>query len=81
MFLMDSSGSVAGDFPKEKEFVKKVAEFCGISKEGSRASVVSYSRDANIDIKLLDNFNNRGALLLGSIHYIRLIHKSFYGEN
>lgn len=56
-FILDSSGSVRYDYQKEKEFIKAIATGFGISEEGSRAGVITFSYYAEISIKFKDHFN------------------------
>lgn len=56
-FLLDSSGSVRADYSKEKSLVKVVAASLGLSQQGSRAGVITYSEDAEYSIKMSDNFD------------------------
>jgi len=51
-FIIDSSGSVSGDFHKEKTFVKKIAERFNIVENWAHAGVVSFSHEARVDIPL-----------------------------
>lgn len=52
---MDSSGSLRKQFGLEKEFVKTLGSTFGISSDGSRVGVVTFSYDAKYSIKLSDH--------------------------
>ena len=54
---MDSSGSLRNDYQNEKDFLKALAGAFGVSSNGSRAGVVTFSYYAEHSIKLKD-FNN-----------------------
>ena len=54
---MDSSGSLAEEYDKEKNFIKALASTFGISKNGSRASVITFSEFSEHSIKLNDHDN------------------------
>jgi len=56
-FILDSSGSLAGSYKIEKAFLKSVAAAFGISKDGPRASVVTFSLKAELSIKFKDYFD------------------------
>jgi secreted protein with Ig-like and vWFA domain len=61
-FILDSSGSLRREYQKEKNFLKTLAAMFGISSNGSRAGVVTFSFIAQHSIKLnsfndLDSFN------------------------
>ena len=56
-FLMDSSGSIINDYAKEKNFLKTLAASFGISKDGARAGVITFSYYTEHSIKLNDHFN------------------------
>merc|ERR1711931_192948 len=49
-FILDSSGSVRGDFHKEKTFLKQIAERFHIVENWAHAGVVSFSHEARVDI-------------------------------
>lgn len=57
---MDSSGSLREDYGKEKEFVKLVAENLAISRNGSRAGVITFSWHSEYSIKLKDHDSTQG---------------------
>ena len=62
-FLLDSSASIGNEYKKEKCFLKKLAAAFGVSDTGSRAGVVTFSRNAEHSIKLnehknITSFNN-----------------------
>lgn len=51
-FVIDSSGSISRrNFQKEKEFVKEVASTFKMGPDQSQIAVISYSDEAQIDIK------------------------------
>ena len=54
-FIVDSSGSLRTEYHKEKAFVKALATSFGISPDGSRAGVVTFSARAEHSIKLSDH--------------------------
>ncbi len=54
-FIVDSSGSLRSDHEKEKEFVKALADTFSISKEGSRASIITFNSNASINVKFSDH--------------------------
>ena len=54
-FIVDSSGSLASQYSKEKDFVKLVADSLSISDKGSRAAVVLFSFYAQLSIKFTDH--------------------------
>ena len=54
-FILDSSGSLRNEYQKEKDFLKSLAEAIGISKEGSRAGVITFSYKAEHSIKMKDH--------------------------
>ena len=61
-FVLDSSGSLRNDYDKEKAFLKALAATLGISDDGARAGVVTFSYYTEHSIKLndhtsLDTFN------------------------
>ena len=53
-FIVDSSGSLRSQYYKEKKFVKMVADNFGISLEGTRAGVITFSYQAELSIKFSD---------------------------
>ena len=53
-FILDSSGSLRNDYQREKDFMKVLASSFGISPDGSRAGVVTFSYNAEHSIKLND---------------------------
>ena len=55
--MLDSSGSLENDYSKEKDFLKALAASFGVSKNGARAGVVTFSSDAEHSIKLNDHFD------------------------
>ena len=59
-FIVDSSGSLRKDYDKEKEFVKIIAENLGISTNGSRAGVITFSWQTEHSIKLKDHETTQG---------------------
>ena len=56
-FIVDSSGSLATEYHKEKEFVKLMADTFQVSKSGTRAGVVLFSYYAKLSIKLADYYS------------------------
>lgn len=68
---MDSSGSIArSNFRKEKQFVKEVASTFKMGPDQSQIAVISYSDDAQIDIKFgeYSNVNDFNAAVDGVKH-------------
>lgn len=53
-FILDSSGSLRNDYDREKAFLKTLATAFGISADGSRAGVVTFSYYTEHSIKLND---------------------------
>ena len=49
---MDSSGSMRDDYQKEKDFVKMIAAAIGISENGSRVGVITFSGHAEHSIRM-----------------------------
>ena len=56
-FLLDSSGSLKDDYSKEKGFLKALAASFGVSEDGARAGVITFSYYVEHSIKLNDHFN------------------------
>ena len=56
-FVLDSSGSLKDDYGKEKNFLKALAATFGVSEQGARAGVVTFSFDAEHSVKLNDHYN------------------------
>ena len=56
-FILDSSGSLKNDYQREKDFVKTLAGAFGISKDGSRSSVLTFSYYSELSIKFNDYFD------------------------
>ena len=56
-FIVDSSGSLARHYAKEKEFVKLVARNLDVSDRGSHVAVVLFSYHSELSIKFSD-YNN-----------------------
>ena len=61
-FLLDSSGSLANDYQKEKNFLKALAGTFGISADGAHSGVITFSSRAEHSIKMkehtdIDSFN------------------------
>ncbi len=54
-FIVDRSGSMYSDYGKEKEFVKALADTFSISKDGSRAAVITFNSKAAINVKFSDH--------------------------
>ena len=62
-FILDSSGSLRANYGKEKDFIKSLASALGLSADGARAGVVTFSNNAVLSIRLKDHidisaFNN-----------------------
>ncbi|XP_065672701.1 uncharacterized protein LOC105845300 isoform X3 [Hydra vulgaris] len=55
-FILDSSGSLAKEYPQEKEFLINLVSTFGINPSGAHAAVVTFSSDAVLSIKLNDYF-------------------------
>ena len=53
-FILDSSGSLRAEYFKEKDFLKELMASFGISKDGSRGAVVTFSFYAEHSIKFRD---------------------------
>ena len=51
-FLLDSSGSIGSHYQDEKNFLKAIAAAFGLSKDGSRAGVITFSSISTLSIKL-----------------------------
>jgi len=56
-FILDASGSVRGYFDTEKRFLKTLANVFSISREGTRAGVITFSYYVEHSIKLNDHYN------------------------
>ena len=56
-FILDSSGSLRNDYQNEKDFLKALAGAFGVSDDGSRASVLTFSRKSELTIKFKDHFD------------------------
>ena len=54
-FILDSSGSLRRDYGKEKDFLKTLAATFGVSTNGSRAGVVTFSYYTELSIKMNDH--------------------------
>ena len=54
-FILDSSGSLRNNYEQEKEFLKSLAKTFGVSSNGSRAGVVTFSYFSKHSIKLSDH--------------------------
>jgi len=50
-FILDSSGSVSAEYPKEKEFIQRIAGAFRLGENQSRASVVTFSDHAELSIR------------------------------
>jgi len=57
-FVVDVSGSVESHWDRERSFIKQLAQFIWISPDGGRASVVQFSREA----QLMISFANHSSL-------------------
>ena len=55
--MLDSSGSLKDDYSKEKDFLKALAASFGVSENGARAGVVTFSYYTEHSIKLNDYFD------------------------
>jgi len=56
-FVLDSSGSLVKEYHKEKDFLKRVAKMFGISEDGHRAGVVTFSYDTELSIKFNTHYD------------------------
>lgn len=56
-FVLDSSGSLRKEYGKEKSFLKALAATFGVSGDGARAGVVTFSHDVEHSIKLNEHTN------------------------
>ena len=54
-YILDSSGSLKADYQNEKNFLKSLAESFGVSGDGSRAGVITFSVNAEHSIKMKDH--------------------------
>ena len=54
-FILDSSGSLRSEYGKEKNFLKALATSFGVSANGSRAGVITFSYYTEHSIKLSDH--------------------------
>ena len=54
-FVLDSSGSLKNDYDNEKHFLKALAATFGVSDDGARAGVVTFSYYTEHSIKLNDH--------------------------
>ena len=54
-FILDSSGSLRNEYDKEKNFTKALAKSFGVSEDGARAGVVTFSYNSELSIKLSDH--------------------------
>ena len=54
-FILDSSGSLRNDYQNEKNFLKSLAGAFGVSKNDSRAGVITFSYYSEHSIKLKDH--------------------------
>nr|XP_047124295.1 cartilage matrix protein-like [Hydra vulgaris] len=52
VFLLDSSGSLRKYYQNEKDFLKSVISVFGVSFNGTRAAVITFSYHAQLSIKL-----------------------------
>ena len=56
---MDSSGSIGSeDFKKEQQFVKSLINNLEIGENASRVSIIDFSSNARIIIKLINGISN-----------------------
>lgn len=56
-FVLDSSGSLENNYVNEKYFLKTIASSFGISKDGTRAGVITFSYTAKNSIKMNDHYD------------------------
>ena len=54
-YILDSSGSLKNDYQNEKNFLKSLATAFGVSQDGSRSGVVTFSFNAEHSIKMNDH--------------------------
>ena len=54
-FILDSSGSLRNDYQNEKDFLKSLAGAFGVTKDDSRAGVITFSYYSEHSIKLKDH--------------------------
>ena len=54
-FILDSSGSLRNDYQREKDFLKALAGAFGMSPDGSRAGVITFSYYSEHSIKMKDH--------------------------
>ena len=54
-FILDSSGSLRDDYQNEKDFLKALAGAFGVSEDGSRASVITFSYYSEHSITFKDH--------------------------
>jgi len=54
-FILDSSGSLRDDYQNEKNFLKEIAGAFGVSDDGSRSAVVTFSYYSEHSIKFKDH--------------------------
>ena len=59
-FVLDSSGSLRSEYGKEKDFLKAVAATFGVTSDGARAGVITFSNFASYSVKL-NEFNDIGS--------------------
>merc|ERR1712168_1643541 len=57
-FILDSSGSLRTEYHKEKDFLKRVVSTFGLSEDGFRAGVVTFSHGADISIKFNNHYDS-----------------------
>ena len=53
-FILDSSSKAEGNFQKETDFMKDLAEYLGVSEKGTRFGVITYGDDATLKMKFSD---------------------------
>ena len=56
-FIVDSSGSLAKDYSKEKEFVKVIGKSLDIAEDGSHAGIVLFSSNSEVAMKFSESNN------------------------
>jgi len=58
-FILDSSGSLTHHYSQEKQFLNSIATLFHISEKGTRASVITFSHQAELSVKFNDFFDDR----------------------
>ena len=75
-FILDSSWSARNEYQKEKDFLKAIAAAFQISDDGPIAGVITFSKDAEISIKLSDHSKHDTASFNNAVDDI-----AFMGQN